>query len=586
MTSTNSSHVPSGDPVTSVHADQANTLGQVPSLHETARYRRSGEAMTQFATRSESSDDAIISISPDSKIVSWNPGAERLYGYTSAEAIGKPIAVLVPLEQQAPLEARLADIRQGNKSARLEANHRRKDGRLVSVELTLSPLIGEAYATAIVAMIARDVSQLRRAEMAQQFLAEASTRLASSLDYQVTLESIAQLAVPRLADLCVIYALEEDGSIRRLALEHVDAAQREWASKVPDEFIRDPNAKVGVPQVLRTGAAVLDRFILLTQLELDVYSAGRLRDFIRSLRLQSWICVPLAVHGRTFGAISFLSTTAGHYYDEADLAVSQEFALRAALALDNARLYQEAQLAIQTRDQFLSLASHELKTPLTALLGYSELLEQRFANDTLLDEQDRRALQSIFKQGERLNKLVSALLDISRIETGKLSIERSPVELGRLVARIVEEVEPTLRQHTIQLNRPARPVVISGDELRLEQVLLNLIQNAIKYSPHGGAVCVKVERRAEVGIISVTDEGIGIPARELSQLFGRFYRARNAMNLHISGMGLGLFIIREIIHLHGGEVSVESQEGRGSTFTISLPLASQAIETMQSGTRH
>jgi PAS domain S-box-containing protein len=233
----------------------------------------------------------------------------------------------------------------------------------------------------------------------------------------------------------------------------------------------------------------------------------------------------------------------------------------------------EAEAAVRLRDTFLSVAAHELKTPLTTLLGNAQLLQRRAARDAIMTRATRRAVDVIASQAGRLNKMIAALLDASRIETGQLSIERERLDLCALAQRVVGEIRPSLERHTIVCDAPDEAVIVEGDELRLEQVLQNLIQNAIKYSPNGGTVTVRVERRGDSAAVSVSDQGIGIPAQALPKLFRRFYRASNVEDQHISGMGIGLYVVKEIVALHGGDVEAESVEGQGSTFRISLPRA-------------
>jgi signal transduction histidine kinase len=172
--------------------------------------------------------------------------------------------------------------------------------------------------------------------------------------------------------------------------------------------------------------------------------------------------------------------------------------------------------------------------------------------------------------------MIGALLDLSRLQAGQLSIDRTSLNLSVLGQRVVEEAQAGLERHTLAFVPADGPLPIIGDELRLEQVIQNLLQNAIKYSPAGGRVEVRAARRGAMACISVTDQGIGIPQAALARLFTRFYRAPNVDPQHISGMGVGLYVVKEIVTLHGGEVVVESQEGVGSTFTICLPLASEA----------
>jgi signal transduction histidine kinase len=207
-----------------------------------------------------------------------------------------------------------------------------------------------------------------------------------------------------------------------------------------------------------------------------------------------------------------------------------------------------------------------------AVLGNAQLLQRRARREGGFKERELRSIDVIVDQAGRLNKLIAALLDISRIETGHLSIERTPIDVGALARRVVAEIQPILDQHSVAYAGPDEPLIVAGDELRLEQVLQNLIGNAIKYSPNGGPVLVRAERRSPHACISVVDRGMGIPASALPGMFSRFYRASNVNPQHISGLGVGLYVVKEIIALHGGQVTVISHEGAGSTFTVCLPL--------------
>gem|GEM_PF-1260895 len=232
--------------------------------------------------------------------------------------------------------------------------------------------------------------------------------------------------------------------------------------------------------------------------------------------------------------------------------------------------------AIRQREDFFSVAAHELKTPLTALLGQAQLFQRRAAREKGLGERDRRSLDVIVAQAGRLNTLVSDLLDVSRMQQGQLALSLAPLDLVALIARVVEETRPTLEQHQLALNASSPAIFIAGDELRLEQVLQNLITNAIKYSPDGGPVTVSVGIAGEEAFVAVSDRGLGIPAAAIPHLFQRFYRAGNADPRQISGLGVGLYVVREIVTRHNGRVEVASAPGSGSTFTIWLPLLREA----------
>lgn len=232
----------------------------------------------------------------------------------------------------------------------------------------------------------------------------------------------------------------------------------------------------------------------------------------------------------------------------------------------------EAESAVKLRDVFLSIASHELKTPITSMQGYLQLLQRRFNKQPVYGDRDKRALQTVIDQVNRLSRIIQTLLDSSRMENGHLSIDCQPIDLTPLVRQVIGEFEPTLRLHTIVVEGADESLPIQGDELRLYQVFSNVIGNAIKYSPQGGAVRVRLEQRENQACVAVTDHGIGIPDAAIPQLFKRFYRGANVVGQNIGGMGIGLSVVKEIVALHGGSIQVESAEGQGTTFTLCFPL--------------
>jgi len=243
---------------------------------------------------------------------------------------------------------------------------------------------------------------------------------------------------------------------------------------------------------------------------------------------------------------------------------------RAVLLAREQAAREEAEAALTARDVFLSIAAHELRTPLTTLLGYAHMLERRVTSDRLLPAREQRRLGAISEQAMRLNTLLEALLDVARLQLGRFAVDCRPLDLSALVRRVVDEVEPILEQHTLTLDCP--PVVsIVGDDVRLGQVLHNLLSNAIKYSPEGGPIEVRVVEHGEEIAIGVSDRGIGIPDDAQAGLFRQFYRAMNVDPKRISGLGIGLYVVHEIVKRHGGWVEVQSTEGQGSTFTVWLP---------------
>lgn len=287
---------------------------------------------------------------------------------------------------------------------------------------------------------------------------------------------------------------------------------------------------------------------------------------------------PLLVDQKVLGAI-YMAFRTPRQFNAEDRALLTTLARQCAQAFERSRLYaaeqqarSAAQEAVHLRDAFLSIASHELKTPVTALLGYVELLQRR-ALQNGAHERDLRSIQIIHDQAWRLTNLIGSLLDISRIETGQLRLDPAPLDLRVLVAQIISEMELVFERYTFSYDLPAEALIVEGDAVRLEQVLHNLFQNATRYSPPGSTVAIRLWREDQTARLSVRDQGIGIPEAAQPHIFQRFFRAHTGDTHRISGLGIGLYVVKEIVGLHGGSVDVESAEGMGSTFTVSLPLA-------------
>jgi PAS domain S-box-containing protein len=522
-----------------------NTFQDVTVIKQTQ------EALARYQILAEQARDILLFIDSNGRIIEANAAAAAAYGYTRDELTTLSIYDLRAPESQLLVTTQMAIAERTG--SLFETMHRRRDGRTFPVEVSSrGALIGGKR---ILVSIIRDITERNRAAERERFLAEASGLLAASLDYEAILQALAHLAVTTIADWCTVHVFTSDGMLQPIAIAHREPAVEAHVRASFDQY-----ADQIVPQVLRGGRPVLDR-------ELK-------EELPRALGLVSTICVSMRQRGRVLGAITLISADAERRYGVEDLALAEELAHRAGIAVDNARLYREAQEAIRLRDEFLSIASHELKTPLTSLMGYAQMLQRRLRREGGFDERNLRALDVIVGQSGRLSKMVAALLDISRIHMGQLTIERQTLDLCALAQRVIDELQPTLVQHTIDCAARGAVLVV-GDELRLEQVLHNLIQNAIKYSPSGGPVRVLVEHDGARAHIAISDTGIGIPAAALPHLFQRFYRAANVDEKHISGLGVGLFVVKEIVMLHEGEVAVASEEGAGSTFSVWLPLAQE-----------
>ena len=464
----------------------------------------------------------------------------------------------------------------GRTSATLSLYYRKPHGfdkTEVRVASALANLAGSAISSA---ELYEEQSRMRAAaeaaECRAKLLAEASTILSSSLDYETTLKRVARLAVPDLADWCGVDMAGDDGSIGRLAVAHKDPAKVEWAKELQRRYPPDPNEEHGVPNVLRTGRSEIHNDITDEMLA----SAARDEEHLRIMReigFTSAMIVPLAVHGRTFGAITFVTTSeSGRRYDATDLAFAEDLGRRAAVAIENARLYRDAQESNRLKDEFLATVSHELRTPLTAVLGWAHMLRTN-----QLDERSAaHALETIERNARSQAQLIDDLLDVSRVITGKLRLDVKPIDPGSFIESAIEAVRPAAEAKGIRIREAFDEGVapVAGDPVRLQQVVWNLLANAIKFTPRGGVVEVRLARVDSHVEIVVSDNGVGIGPEFLPHVFERFRQADMSTTRHHGGLGLGLSIVRHLVELHGGTVEAESAgEGRGATFVVKLPVA-------------
>jgi PAS domain S-box-containing protein len=515
--------------------------------------------------------DGVFVLDVQDRVVDLNPAAERILGRPAAEVRGIPVAAAFAGRLDALLQrpevpgstAQSADeIEIGAGSAQ-----RVYELRMLALQADNGQVVGRL-------MILRDITAYKHSEtlLHATFLAEASAALASSLDYEATLQQVARLAIPALGDWCTVYMLSEDRAIRRVAVAYTDGEKAELAAALRRYPPSPVAARSSVAEVMRTGRPILTPTIP------EGYVAGIAQDaehlaIMQRLAFRSSMTVPLQARGDILGALAFFSSDPERRYDTADLALAEDLARRAGLAVDNARLYSEAQRAVRTRDEFLSVAAHELKTPVTTMLGFAQMLLRHFTPQGQLDERIvRRALQAIEQQSDRLSRLVSRLLDIARIEGGRLVIEPVVADVVPLVQGVVDSIQAGTSRHRLVTNEPAELQALV-DPLRFEQVLTNLLDNAVKFSPEGTQIDIDVSRTS-LGMlrVAVTDRGSGIPPEDRDRIFDRFYQAHAGP--HASGMGLGLYICRQIVEQHGGSIVAEVPPGGGSRFVVILPIDS------------
>jgi len=457
-----------------------------------------------------------------------------------------------------------------------EMRYKRGDGTIIYLSIDAALVVVDDAPIAAVTSF-QNVTTRKRAENSLRFLAEASADLAASLDYEDTLAHVTRLAVPHLADWCFADLLVAEGRTERLAVAHADPALAELAreaQRFPAEAAGD---RAHAPsQALRSGTAILIADYTDAIIEASARNTEHLR-VARALHLHSVMVVPLIARERSLGVLTFATTTeSGRRFGPEELAIAEELARRCALALDNARLYRQAQEALALRDQFVGIASHELRTPVTGAKGFLELLERQLARETPDAARIARYLAQMQGSIGRMEGLVADLLDVSRIQQGRLDLQPELCDLTALGRAILGRLESGVEwtgAHTIAFDAP-ETVVGLWDRARLDQVLTNLVSNALKYSPQGGSVHLAItwDRATEppIATITVSDQGLGIPEAERETIFQPFSRG-SARGTAIGGTGLGLYIVRQIVEGHGGTIGVESTPGQGSTFIVRIP---------------
>jgi PAS domain S-box-containing protein len=567
----------------------ANQCAQ--ALLRASRMEHEDEARQWLSTTLRSIGDAVIATDADGRVTFMNAVAEELTGWTQDDARGRMLAEVFPIfseQTRSAVESPVAKVLREGAVVGL-ANHtvlRSKRGVEIPIDDSGAPIRNESGRIVGVVLVFRDATVEKRERVRSAFLAKSGEALASSVDYEKTLATVAQLAVPTIADWCAVDLVEADGGLRRqVAIAHVDASKVLAARELGERYPADPNAATGVPNVIRTGKSELYAEISPAFVERAAVDAEHLR-LLRDLRLESAMVVALRARGRTFGAITYVYADSGRRYSVDDLAFAEDFARRAAMAIENALaireadearakerwLRGEAELANRSKDEFLATVSHELRTPLNAILGWAVTLRGRKPPESI-----DRGLTIIERNARTQAKLIEDILDVSRIVSGKLVLNLGPTKVADAVSAAVETVTPAAeaKEIAIEIENADPSLVITADAERVQQIVWNLLSNAVKFTPKGGRVKIATDRRGSDMRIRVTDTGEGIRASVLPLIFERFQQADASTTRRHGGLGLGLAIVKQLVSAHGGSVYAESAGlGLGASFVVLLPARS------------
>lgn len=549
----------------------AAVLEQGLSLFDAASgwvYVIEGEQLQPLATLHDTAESApLIPIDAGYPVAWASRTGEHVFAESRDELLARFPEVLLLLDSRLQSAIILALAVEGRKLGAIALAFT-MPRRFVAEDRVFADAIATQCAVAIdrALLMQRERAASKRAA----FLGAASDLLASSLEPERVLGELTRLVVPRFADWCAV-EMAEGETTRQLAVAHVDPAKVRFARELREKYPPDRSRHQGVYEVIRTGKPEIYPAIPRQMLEAAAVDAEHL-ELIRQLQMSSAIVVPLTASGHTLGALTLVWAESGNHYSHADLELFMELAHRAALAVDNARLYADVKRAVQVRDDFLAAAGHELKTPLAAMLMHVESL-QRLIQRGVDSATVQQRLDKAQRTGQRLASLVEQLLDVSRITAGRLRLDVEPMQLDELAREVVERFEDQARQANAPITLHATAVGGRWDRGRLDQVISNLIANALKYG-RGSAVSVEIERAGDQAIVRVRDRGIGIDQSEHRKIFERFERAVG--DREFGGFGLGLWITRQIVEASRGTIDVASERGQGATFTVRLPIETDA----------
>ncbi|HYD74587.1 hybrid sensor histidine kinase/response regulator [Ramlibacter sp.] len=552
-------------------------MGKLPTRQDVAQLAATlAESEERLRLAVEAGGMGVWQIDLQTNRSTWWPGMERLHGLPP----GSP-----PLHGEAYIEAIDPRDRDAVRAAireaivktgwhRIEYRVHWPDGRVRWIEARGRVRRSEAGKALSLSGVCVDVTRRKHIEHDLKFLAEASAELASVNDYPGTLDRIARLAVPRFADWCAVDIQQPDGSLRRVATAHVEPGKERLLREMHERYPPDPLSPVGTWHVLRTG-----RGDLVPEISDEMVSAGaadeHLREMLRQLGIRSYIGAPLNTRGRTLGVLTFITSRSGRRYGPEDLALAEDLARRAAVAIDNAQLLAAMRESDRAKDVFLATLAHELRNPLAPIWNGLSLIK-RASGDAHRIEQVSGIIE---RQVGQLSRLVDDLLDVSRITTGKIELKKEPTNLVHVINAAVEVSRPHIEaaHHKLSITFPDAPTDLVADAARLTQVFSNLLNNAAKYTRRGGRISVAVEALPQDLVVRVRDNGIGIAPEMLRKVFGLFTQATRPDERHHGGLGIGLSLVEGLVRLHGGQVEAHSAGAdQGSEFVVVLPRQRRA----------
>ena len=515
------------------------------------------------------SADAIICVDAAQQIIFFNEGAETIFGYTAAEIMGQPLEKLIPERYRATHAGHVrgfghSDVRARRMGERRQILGLRRNGEEFPAEAAISHLGVEP--NKIYSVVLRDVTERRRAHETQTFLAEAGELLASTLSHDETITNVARLAVPRLAEACVVHSFH-GGQFQGVAVEHVDPDRAAEIVRQRSEHPIDATSDHPIAEVMRTLRPIVWSKAKTPEEQSEIHIA-ELGDIFDQAPCAG-IIMPLRARDQLLGVIGLYRDKGA--YDKNDLFLAGELARRAAIAMDNARLYDLVRAGVRARDDMIGIVSHDLRNPVNAVKMITGVILDREGGEPLSPEIGNYA--SVIRQAaEQMDELIQDLLDVTRVEAGRLAVSMRSENTEEMLSDTLRTLAPVAedKELGLRLNAPDDLPNVLADRDRFGQAISNLVGNAVKFSQAGGEITVRVAVLDKELLFSVSDKGSGMTSEQLSHAFDRFWQSSRTDR---QGAGLGLAITKGIVDAHGGRIWAESSPGNGSTFYFTLRIA-------------
>lgn len=543
--------------------DKQNNIVAIHNTLVDITAKKTGEKHSIFTDIVKHAYNAIISKDLNGIITSWNLEAEKIFGYSEEEMIGQSITKLIPKDRLEEETIIISKIKSGQKVDHYETIRLKKDESEINVSITISPIYNNKGVIIGASKIARDIS-------VEVFHQQAFKKYSENLEM---LYSIGK-------------AISEKLDVQAILQKVTDATTKITGANFGAFFYKTTNSsgeEMMLYNLSGTSHEVFDKMQIqkqtsLFQLAFNGNKPVRISDitqdsrheltmpYDKHLHIKSYMAMPVKLNsGKVIGGLLFGHKEPSRFTEEHENILSS-IASQAAIALDNSELFEEIKSLNLKKDEFIALASHELKTPLTSIKGYLQILS-RSTHDK---EMSKLFVNKALIQADKLESLVSDLLNVSKIEAGKLQFNIEVLDFRQLVIESIENFSYTSRSHKVVFKDNQSPLIVEGDQQRLEQVIINLLSNAVKYSPKSDEVYVSLLSNDNSVSVSIRDTGIGLSPESQKKIFTRFYRADGVNN--ISGLGLGLYLTKEIIERHHGNIKVESELGQGANFIFTLPL--------------